>query len=71
MAKKLGLQVPINEKLVKILQEMAANHEPPGKYTPVPLSEILELNNSERWWGTIAYVEYIMWTADVVGGTVR
>ncbi|MFC1933337.1 ketopantoate reductase family protein [Chloroflexota bacterium] len=48
VAKKLGLQAPINEKLVEISQEMAANHEPPGKYTPVRLSEILELDNSAR-----------------------
>jgi hypothetical protein len=43
----LGLQAPINEKLVEISQEMAANHEPPGKYTPVRLSEILELNGED------------------------
>lgn len=48
VAKKLGLQAPINEKVVEISQEMAANHELPGKYTPVRLSEILELNNSAR-----------------------
>ncbi|MFC2010912.1 ketopantoate reductase C-terminal domain-containing protein [Chloroflexota bacterium] len=47
VAKKLGLQAPINEKLVQISQDMAANHEPPGKYSPVRLSEILELNDSE------------------------
>ncbi len=45
VAKKLGLQAPINEKLVEISQEMAENHEPPGKYTPARLSETLELNN--------------------------
>ena len=45
LAKKLGLQAPVNEKLVKISQEMAANNEPPGKYTPARLSEILELND--------------------------
>jgi len=48
VAKKLGLQAPINEKLVEISQEMAENHEPPGKYIPARLSEILELNNSAR-----------------------
>ena len=48
VAKKLGLQAPINEKLVEILQEMAANHELPGKYTPARLSEMLDLNNSAR-----------------------
>ncbi len=41
VAKKLGLQAPINEKLVKISQEMAANHELPGKFTPAQLSEML------------------------------
>ncbi len=48
VAKKLGLQVPINEKLMEISQEMAENHEPPGKYTPARLSEILEFSNSAR-----------------------
>jgi len=43
VAKKLGLQAPLNEKLVKISEEMAANHEIPGKYTPARLSEILGL----------------------------
>ena len=47
VAKRLGLQAPINEKLMEISQEMATNHEPPGKYTPARLSEILELNNSK------------------------
>ncbi len=46
VAKKLGLQAPINEKLTQISQEMASNHEPPGKYTPDQLSEILGLSNS-------------------------
>ncbi len=48
VAKKLGFQAPINEKLMEISQEMAENHELPGKYTPARLSEILELNNSAR-----------------------
>jgi 2-dehydropantoate 2-reductase len=43
VAKKLRLQAPINEKLMQISQEMASNHELPGKYTPRQLSEILEL----------------------------
>ena len=46
VAKKLGLQTPFNEELVEISQEMAENHEPPRKYTPARLSEILDLNNS-------------------------
>ncbi|MFC1990499.1 ketopantoate reductase family protein [Chloroflexota bacterium] len=48
VAEKLGLQAPINGKLVKISQEMAENHEPPGKYPPARLSEILGLGNSAR-----------------------
>ena len=48
VAKRLGLQAPFNKKLMEISQEMAANHEPPGKYTPVQLRERLELNNSVR-----------------------
>ena len=40
-AKRLGIRAPINEKLVSISQEMAANHEIPGKYTPARLSEML------------------------------
>ena len=47
VAKKLGLQAPINEKLVKISQEMAANHEPPGKFTPAQLSGMLELTSKD------------------------
>jgi 2-dehydropantoate 2-reductase len=43
-AKKLGLQAPINERLVKISQEMAAKHEPPGKVTPTRLSVMLGLS---------------------------
>jgi 2-dehydropantoate 2-reductase len=44
VAKKLGLQAPINEKLVKISREMAAHHEPPGKFTAAQLSSLLELS---------------------------
>lgn len=46
-ARKLGKQAPINEKLVRISQEMAANHEPPGKYTPAELSVMLGLDNKD------------------------
>ncbi len=46
VAKKLGKSAPINEKLVQISQEMAANHEPPGKYTTAELSEMLGLDNN-------------------------
>ncbi len=43
LAKKLGRQAPINEKLVRISQEMATNRELPGKYTPDQLSARLGL----------------------------
>ena len=44
IAKKLGKQAPINETLWRITEEMAANHELPGKYTPAELIKILKLN---------------------------
>ncbi|MFC1980866.1 ketopantoate reductase family protein [Chloroflexota bacterium] len=44
LAKKLGVQAPTNETLLRISQEMAANREPPGKYTPAQLCKILGLN---------------------------
>ena len=43
LARGLGRQAPINEMLLGISQEMAANHELPGKYTPAQLSELLGL----------------------------
>ncbi len=46
LAKKLGCQAPINETLLRISQEMAANREPPGKYTPAQLRRLLGLNQS-------------------------
>ncbi len=46
LARKLGLQAPINEILLRISQEMAANHEPPGKCTPSQLSALLGLAHS-------------------------
>ncbi|MFC1908371.1 ketopantoate reductase family protein [Chloroflexota bacterium] len=46
LARKLGLRAPINEKLQGITQEMAANHEPPGKYTLAQLSTLLELDRA-------------------------
>ncbi|MFC2001111.1 ketopantoate reductase family protein [Chloroflexota bacterium] len=45
-AKQLGHKAPINETLVRISQEMAANREPPGKYTPAQLSALLGLEQS-------------------------
>ena len=46
LAKKLGRQAPINAMLLRISQEMAANREPPGKYTPAQLSALLGLTHS-------------------------
>jgi 2-dehydropantoate 2-reductase len=43
VAKKLELKAPLNEKLVEISRDMAAHHEPPGKYTPAQLSFMLGL----------------------------
>ena len=45
LARKLGLQAPINEMLLSISQKMAGNHEPPGKYTPDQLRALLGLAN--------------------------
>ncbi|MFC2007666.1 ketopantoate reductase family protein [Chloroflexota bacterium] len=44
LARKLGLEAPINQKLLSITQEMAANREPPGKYTPDQLETLLGLD---------------------------
>ncbi len=46
LAKRLGRQAPINEKLLVICQQMAVNREPPGKYTPAQLSKLLGLSQS-------------------------
>ncbi len=46
LARKLGRQAPINEMLLRISQEMAANNELPGKYTPAQLSSLLGLAHS-------------------------
>jgi len=43
VAERIGIKAPLNKKLVEISQEMAAKHEPPGKYTPAQLSAILGL----------------------------
>ena len=43
LAKKLGVKAPINEALCRITEEMADNHELPGKYTPAQLIKILNL----------------------------
>lgn len=44
LANKLGIKAPINETLMRVSQEMAANHELPGKYTHAQLSRLLGLN---------------------------
>ena len=44
LAERLGIQAPINERLLRITQQMAAEHELPGKYTPAELLELLGLN---------------------------
>jgi 2-dehydropantoate 2-reductase len=44
IAKKLGKRAPINEALLHITEEMAANREPPGKYTPAELIKLLKLD---------------------------
>ena len=44
IAENLGKRAPINEALWHITEEMAANHELPGKYTPAQLIKILKLD---------------------------
>jgi 2-dehydropantoate 2-reductase len=44
LAQKLGKRALINETLLRITEEMAANHELPGKYTPAQLTKILKLD---------------------------
>ncbi|MFC2010334.1 ketopantoate reductase family protein [Chloroflexota bacterium] len=43
LATRLGRKAPINETLLRISQEMAANHDHPGKYTAAQLSKLLGL----------------------------
>jgi 2-dehydropantoate 2-reductase len=43
VAMKLGKRAPINETLLHITEEMATNHESPGKYTPAELAKILKV----------------------------
>jgi 2-dehydropantoate 2-reductase len=40
-ARQMGREAPINAGLLRITQEMAANHEKPGKYRPEELEKIL------------------------------
>jgi len=44
LAAKLGTKAPINEALLRITAEMAANQEKPGKYTPAELLKLLKLD---------------------------
>jgi len=44
LAAKLNTTAPVNEVLLRITLEMAANHEKPGKYTPAELLRILKLD---------------------------
>jgi 2-dehydropantoate 2-reductase len=46
LARRLGRQAPINEALLRISQELAANHELPGKYTAAELNSLLGLAHS-------------------------
>jgi len=43
-ARRLGLEAPLNEALMRITEEMAANRERPGKYTPAELCLLLGLD---------------------------
>jgi 2-dehydropantoate 2-reductase len=42
LAVERGIPAPVNQALLRITLEMAANHEKPGKYTPAELLKILE-----------------------------
>jgi 2-dehydropantoate 2-reductase len=44
LAEQLGKQAPVNKTLSRIIQQMAANREPPGKYTSTELCGLLGLN---------------------------
>ena len=44
IAAKLGVRAPINETLLHITLEMAANNELPGKYSPTELIKLLRLD---------------------------
>ena len=43
LAKSIGLEAPLNQKLIEITQKMAAGHEKPGAYTTAQLKEMLGL----------------------------
>ena len=44
VAEKLGKRAPINETLLRITTEMAANRDLPGKYTPAELIKLLNMD---------------------------
>jgi 2-dehydropantoate 2-reductase len=44
IAQRFCKRAPINETLLRITEEMAAHHEPPGKYTPAELIRLLKLH---------------------------
>ena len=44
LANQLGKQAPINEMLLRIMKDMAANREPPGKYTLAELRRLIGLD---------------------------
>ena len=44
LAAKMSTQAPINQELLRITAEMAANHDQPGKYTPAELLKLLKLD---------------------------
>ncbi|MFC1899350.1 ketopantoate reductase family protein [Chloroflexota bacterium] len=44
VAESLGLKAPLNEKILFITEEMALNHDLPGKYTPMELSDLLGID---------------------------
>jgi 2-dehydropantoate 2-reductase len=43
LAESIGLEAPLNQKLIEITQKMTANREKPGTYTPGQLKEMLGL----------------------------
>ena len=43
LARRLGMQAPVNEAVLHIVQEMATKRELPGKYTPTELLKLLGL----------------------------
>lgn len=44
LAERLGTQAPINERLLRIVQQMATNRELPGKYTSAKLCRLVGLD---------------------------